>query len=57
MLIEEIQETRMTKESPPKLTVHSLDDLFEEGKGEEMIGHVAGVKHESSVGAALLCRR
>lgn len=40
-----------------KQTVHSLDDVFEEGKGEEMIGHVAGVKHEATVGAALLgCR-
>lgn len=36
------------------LTVHSLDNVFEEGEGEEMIGHVAGVKHEVTFVAALL---
>lgn len=33
---------------------HSLHDVPEEGEGEEVVGHVSGVKHEPPVGAALL---
>lgn len=37
-----------------KTVPDSLDDVSEEGEGEEVVGHVSRVKHETAVGAALL---
>lgn len=37
-----------------RIVLHSLHDVSEEREGEEVVGHVSRVKHESAVGAALL---
>lgn len=35
-------------------TLHSLHNVSEKREGEEVVGHVSRVKHESAVDAALL---
>lgn len=37
-----------------RIVLHSLHNVSEEREGEEVVGHVSRVKHESAIGAALL---
>lgn len=49
-----MEEAAPKQEQDAALIPHSLHDVSEKSEGEEVVGHVARVKHEPAVRAALL---